>query len=248
MNHNENEHNDKIMLSLILTTVAILVLLISDNIILKGLLFAGIILLQSMVLYHLFNKEKDFSSIEWYVFGCFIFTCIFLALYILTPNGFRSLFGLQVIIMDSLGIILFNVLPENEYLKETAVPMKEIKIEKPKAPSKEDVFMDLIREARDLKMKEEQKKIDDITKQTKRIEDIGKKFEKMMKKRKKSKKKKVKKETKKEKYSLIGTKSGNKYHKPGCRMLKNVPKKEIIRFEDRKQANNKGYTKCKFCQ
>ncbi len=247
MNHNKNEHNDKIVLSLILTTVAILVLLIANNIFLKGLIFGGLILIQSMILYHLFSKKTDFSSIEWYVFGCFIFTCIFLVLFILTPNGFRNLFGLQVIIMDSLGIILFNMLPEYESLKETAVPVKEIKIEKPKAPSKEDVFMELIKEARDLKKKEEQKKIDDITKQAKRIENIGKKFEKMMKKKGKSKNKKVKRETKKEKYTLIGTKNGNKYHNPGCRIIKNAPKKDIIGFKDRKQANNKGYTKCKFC-
>lgn len=47
---------------------------------------------------------------------------------------------------------------------------------------------------------------------------------------------------------FIATKTGSKFHKPGCVVMKNVSKRDTVMLEDRKDAVRKGYRPCSVCK
>ncbi len=46
---------------------------------------------------------------------------------------------------------------------------------------------------------------------------------------------------------VLGTKGGNKYHKPTCIVMKKVPKDKVVTFKNNEEALKKGYKPCTVC-
>jgi hypothetical protein len=248
-------YTSAIITSIILEIILLVVMLFTDGTL--GAITSLAMLIINIILFIHIVKQPSFYDTVWFVFISFVFVCCLVIANMLTTGPAVTVFIAGTAIILTLAAILVSAdkankptinrrieVPYRMYQPVVEQPAQqaqeaaqcEPEIQPPEKPADEKiVFVET-------NNKELERDILDVKRQEREIK------RELMQVRSDILKRIAKKEAPKpEEVILIGSKTGSKFHEPGCMVLQTVTKQNRITFKDRRQALSKGYSPCKVC-